>query len=416
MAVDLGFDSGEFSVTFKSDPATEVGYNTDPTIFQRGLLNVSFPIAAFEESVRTFSSLGQVESFGFGTAIMREDHISAPWQTDELGVTVAVQLSETGTTWLYFTNPTVEGGNFVGGGADAPGRAGKSTVAPGATDDDPALASGADPADYVATFPEQAFVVQGHTFVSTVRPIVFNEPDGVFQTTPYFTPEEREPLVYEVRLVNLPEAPPSAPPPGVPSGSGTNRFDRFSGTAGADGYAGRGGPDLILGRGGGGYLFGDAGDDLVFGGDGADRLRGGADADELRGGPGDDFLWGDPGDDLLEGWDGNDLLKGGRGGDAMDGERGDDTLDGELGNDTLTGGPGADTFVFRPNDGSGGESDFNGITDFAPEDRIVFEGLGQAQVTIEAGVDPGTTLFTYGGGTVVIGMLNPVEGQDYLFV
>ncbi len=35
---------------------------------------------------------------------------------------------------------------------------------------------------------------------------------------------------------------------------------------------------------------------------------------------------------------------------------------------------------------------------------------------VAAGVDPGTTLFTYGGGTVVIGMLNPVEGQDYLFV
>ena len=127
-------------------------------------------------------------------------------------------------------------------------------------------------------------------------------------------------------------------------------------------------------------------------------------------------MWGDRGNDLLEGWDGNDLLKGGIGDDIMDGERGDDTLDGELGNDTLTGGPGADTFVFRPNDGSAGESDFNNITDFAPEDRIIFEGLTAATLTIAPGVDPGTTLFTYNGGTVLIGILNPIESQDYLFV
>jgi hypothetical protein len=347
---------------------------------------------------------------------MREDHIADPWQTDNLELTVGVQVGEAGVNLVHSSIPFVVGGISAGGPATDPGRAGKSTVAPGATDDDPALTGNADPADYVATFNEQAFVFQGHTFVSTVWPVVFNEPDGIFQTTPYFTPEEREPLVYQVTLVNIPEPLPSWPPSGIPSSRGSNSFNRFSGTANAEGYDGRGGPDLILGRGGDDYLFGGNGEDLVFGGEGADRLRGGNDADELRGGPGNDFLWGERGNDLLEGWDGNDLLKGGAGDDTMDGERGDDLLDGELGNDILTGGPGADTFVFRPNDGSAGESDFNSITDFAPEDRILFEGITAATLTIAPGVDPGTTLFTYSGGTVVIGMLNPVVGQDYLFI
>ena len=37
MAVNLGFGSSEFSIGYRADPPTEEGYNTDPTIFQRGL-------------------------------------------------------------------------------------------------------------------------------------------------------------------------------------------------------------------------------------------------------------------------------------------------------------------------------------------------------------------------------------------
>ena len=205
---------------------------------------------------------------------------------------------------------------------------------------------------------------------------------------------------------------------------GTPGADKLRGTAQADVIEGLGGSDSLIGRGGDDALSGGGGRDWLWGNDGADALRGGGGDDILVGGRGADVLEGGAGYDratYIPSAEGVTVTLGGtgRGGDAegdrlsgieqvvgsrfadtltgdgadnrLNGSDGADRLDGAGGADTLRGGAGRDSFVFR--EGSGRDR----VTDFdAARDRLVFEGLGEADLSLrEAGA---RTIIEWGAG------------------
>lgn len=162
------------------------------------------------------------------------------------------------------------------------------------------------------------------------------------------------------------------------------------------------GNNTLIGLGGDDNLTGGNGDDKMLGGDGNDVLSGGisqfGDHDMLRGGLGDDTYIVFDGNDVVSEAHGGGIDtvrivstmgytlpsgvenivalwgRGGLTGNSLDNtimasSRGyDDVINGMRGNDVLSGRGGADIFVFGPGFGH------DRITDFAPEDRIRFEG------------------------------------------
>ena len=80
-------------------------------------------------------------------------------------------------------------------------------------------------------------------------------------------------------------------------------------------------------------------------------------------------LGGDGSDRLMADREGS-ILDGGLGDDVLTGGVGDDLLIGGMGADVLTGGEGNDVFLFTPASFGNGGAGIDGITDFAPGDRI----------------------------------------------
>lgn len=165
---------------------------------------------------------------------------------------------------------------------------------------------------------------------------------------------------------------------------------------------GLGGNDTLDGGGGDDEFFGGGGSDELSGDPGSDTLSGGEAGDKLDGGVGDDVLSGGDGLDALYGGDANDRLFGGRGDDRLSGGSGDDLIDGGRNDDRLAGGAGDDRFVFT------GIYRRDTILDFKDDvDTIVLDGasLGvtsRADALSLATVENGNTVFTFGGGDVLI--------------
>jgi Ca2+-binding RTX toxin-like protein len=160
--------------------------------------------------------------------------------------------------------------------------------------------------------------------------------------------------------------------------------------------------DLLSGLGGNDTVEGGGGNDELFGGGGSDELSGDTGSDTLSGGEAGDKLDGGVGDDVLDGRDGRDALYGEVGLDALSGGDASDELFGGRGDDRLSDGAGDDRFVFA------GIYRRDTILDFKDDiDTIVLDGasLGvtsRADALSLATVENGNTVFTFGGGDVLI--------------
>ncbi|MEO0484955.1 MAG: BspA family leucine-rich repeat surface protein [Pseudomonadota bacterium] len=93
------------------------------------------------------------------------------------------------------------------------------------------------------------------------------------------------------------------------------------------------------------------------------------------GGAQNDLLVGRSVVDYLKGNGGNDYMLAGANDDVIFGHAGDDTLIGEVGNDHLRGGQGADRYVLNAGDGDDLITEYDGVTDLASLDVIVFNDV-----------------------------------------
>ena len=190
--------------------------------------------------------------------------------------------------------------------------------------------------------------------------------------------------------------------------------------------------DTMIGGGGNDIFLGADGADILSGGGGDDFFRGGAGADDLTGGLGTDEaeylssgvgvtvdlslgtgLGGDAeGDTLSEienltGSNQNDTLIGEVGANTLSGFGGDDVIKGLDGNDILIGGTGNDEFFFAE------DGDTDTIFGLEVAERIVFEDLLAASITInDSGAGDDSIVAAYGGGDVTVN-LNSLSGSSY---
>ncbi|MEO0486386.1 MAG: calcium-binding protein [Pseudomonadota bacterium] len=96
---------------------------------------------------------------------------------------------------------------------------------------------------------------------------------------------------------------------------------------------------------------------------------------ETFGGAENDLLVGRSVVDYLKGNGGNDYMVAGGNDDVIFGHAGNDTLIGELGDDHLRGGDGADRYVLNAGDGDDLITEYDGVTDLASVDVIVFNDI-----------------------------------------
>jgi Ca2+-binding RTX toxin-like protein len=123
--------------------------------------------------------------------------------------------------------------------------------------------------------------------------------------------------------------------------------DKLYGGTGNDSIDGGEGNDTITGDDGNDIILGGAGDDLLYAGSGNDSVDGSAGNDTITGDAGTDTLVGGDGADLIYGGADNDVLSGGDGSDKLYGDGGNDTLSGGTGNDILDGNAGTDTLDYN---------------------------------------------------------------------
>lgn len=97
-------------------------------------------------------------------------------------------------------------------------------------------------------------------------------------------------------------------------------------------------------------------------------------------------------DDSLTAADGNDSLSGGDGNDTLIGMSGSDTLDGGSGNDILIGASGDDTYLFAAGVGSDIINDFVDWGQYGGNDKVIFNGLSQSQVSFTKSTINGSDL------------------------
>ncbi|MDY6803243.1 MAG: cadherin-like domain-containing protein [Cyanobacteriota bacterium] len=167
---------------------------------------------------------------------------------------------------------------------------------------------------------------------------------------------------------------------------GDREDDILQGGAGNDTIFGGKDNDSIVGNGEEDSIMGDRGNDTVSGNEGNDTLLGGDGGDRLSGNEGGDLITGQSGADIIDGGTGEDSLFGGQDNDSLFGDAGNDFVSGDVGADTLSGGDGQDTLVLTFEAQTGGDSNADFITDFAPEDDTIgLRGLTFQNLNISQG-------------------------------